>query len=375
VAAPRALRALALALPFAAAACGDSSSTGPAGRDLDATSLSTASNTVDAVLDEPVLQFLAQDLGGSISFDRAASRLRTGAASPLFRARVGAPVLTREARVASGVRLQIARAAAASSAPLFDASMHGQTYVATPDSLYHDESRTGAPANGFAIVLTNEAESTVGTIEVRDSSTTSTARQAITILTSAGTKVAHYTESLSGSLSETGPSSLRAEAQGTIGNESKVSFERSASIDLDAEGLGTIAYASEYTLPGGARTGVELRLVEPAAGAASSLTLTYGRSTFRVEIPSVLDEVTDEWAASDTARILVDGRLAAYLVPGDADDEARVVAPDGDELPAQDLLVFSRAEELAAKLMQVDTVVGVVQEFVGRVISHAQMIP
>jgi hypothetical protein len=370
---PRLSRALALSLPFVAAACGDSSPTG-ASRDLDADALSAASTSVDATLEVPVLQFLSLSGVGSPSVVASMARLRPDAAPVLLRTRAGGPVVGQQERVASGVRLQIARAVSAGRAAMFDESMYGMTFIATPDGVYRDEARTGAPANGFAIVLNDEGSNSVGTIEVRDSSTTSVDRQAITIRTADGVTVAQYSESLSGAFSETGPSSLHAESHGTIGDDRKTTFTRSFSLDQDAEGLGTIVYSSQYTLPGGAHTGVELRLVEPAEGASTSLSLTYGRGTFRIEVPSVRDETqTSGWAASDTARVIINGRLAALILPGDVDGDGDVVAPDGGPIPARDLLVFSRAQELATKLMQVDSVVGAVQEFVNDVVSYVAM--
>ena len=377
----RLARAFAVALPFAAAACGDSP-TGTGG-DLNATSLASASSSVDAALDEPVLLFLLQSAGSGISFDDPTFvPSRMNAAASLLRTRggsVGQATLATSA-LASGVRAQISRVAVTSGNALYEGSMYGTTYVATPDSVYRDEAATGAPANGFAVVLVNEASATVGTIEVRDSSTTSVAKQGVVIRDAAGATVAQYSESLSGSVSETGPSSITAQSQGTIGRESKVAFSRSLSLTETEPDVGSLVLSSQYTLPGGARTGLEVRFVTPAQGAVSSVTLGYGRSTFRLEIPSVADATEPNgWGMSDTTRVIADGRLMAYLIASVSQDgtqaESRVVAPDGGPLLQDDLLVMQRAQEFAANLLQVDFVVGAVESWVSSVIAYVQMIP
>jgi hypothetical protein len=377
----RLARAFAVALPFAAAACSDSP-TGTGG-DLNATSLASASSSVDAALDEPVLLFLLQGAGSGISFDDPTFvPSRMNAASSLLRTRGGSTgqATLATSALASGVRAQIARAVVTSGSGLFESSMYGVTYVATPDSVYRDEAATGAPANGFAIVLMDAASATVGTIEVRDSSTASVAKQAITIRDAAGAGVAQYSESMTGSVSETGPSSITAQSQGTIGGESKVAFSRSLALTDDGAGNGSLVLASQYTLPGGARTGVEVRFVTPAQGAVSSVTLSYGRSTFRLEIPSVADATAPNgWGMSDTTRVIADGRLVAYVIASVSQDgmqaESSVVAPDGGPLSQDDLIVMQRAQEFAGKLLQVDFVVGAVENWVSNVIAYVQMIP
>ena len=377
----RLARAFAVALPFAAAACGDSP-TGTGGH-LDAASLAAASSNVDAALDEPVLRFLLQSPGGGISFDDPTFvPSRMNAAASLLRTRGGSTgqATLATSALAAGVRAQISRVAVTSSNALYEGSMYGTTYVATPDSVYRDEAATGAPANGFAIVLMDAASATVGTIEVRDSSTASVAKQGVVIRDAAGATAAQYSESLSGSVSETGPSSLTAQSQGTIGHESKVAFSRSLSLTEDGAGAGTLVLASQYTLPGGARTGLELRLVTPAQGAVSSITLSYGRSSFRLEIPSVADATEPSgWGMSDTTRVIADGRLMALVIATTSQDgtqsESHVVAPDGGPLSQDDLLVMQRAQEFSAKLLQVDFVVGAVESWVSTVISYVQMIP
>ena len=382
----RAVRALTLALPFAVAACGDDTPTGTGG-DLNATSLGAASTQVDAALDAPVLHFLIQGSGsaalGTTVFERSAvAPARAAAAASLLTTRggTGTQATLATAALESGVRAQISRAVAASGTPLYDASMYGATFVATPDSVYRDADATGAPADGFAVVLVDAADATVGTIEVRDSSTASVAKQGVTILTAGGVAVAQYTESLSGTVPGTGASELNAQMQGTIGLESKLTFSRSFSYAEDATGAGTAVFAGSYTLPGGAHAGVELRLVDPAQDATSSLTLTYGRSTFKVEVPSVPDaSSTSGWAPSDTTRIIADGRLIAIVVETRSQDgmviESQLLAPDGTNLQAADMLVIQRAQELTVKLLQVDFVLGAVEEFVSHVVGYVQLIP
>lgn len=356
-----------LALAGGLAACGSDSITNGKGAEIPAASISTATTQVNAIATDPTVTSL---FGPAMSGAIAAPTLsRTGDAGALF---------TRLA--AEGVRALRAGSAPATTlnGPRFTvigttdgmtipADMWGKTYVHDSTNAYVvDTTATGAPANGFRIMLypwypnrtagEQWGTTAIGYADVMDEGTVGKQKIVVNMYAIGGAnpvfafKIVDATvdggkaDTLAGTLNAAGGKVLTYEFAGLTTGIGTASERTVTKLFVNVPG-------SSFQINGQLIDGLQ-------AGDVQTIAATVGANVVAFSVSTV--QVNGAYVPGDTTRITVNDKLAGYLVVSSTTGQSQLVNPDGSEMTTDEKIALL---QLVQAFDGVFTVIGVTTFF------------
>lgn len=356
-----------LALAGGLAACSSDSITNGKGAAIPASAISTATTQVNAIANDPTVTSL---FGPAMSAPIAAPTLsRTGDAGALFTrlAAEGARALrvgSSPAMRLNGPRFTAIGTTGGMSIP---ADMWGKTYVHDSTNAYVvDDMATGAPANGFRIMLypwypnlpagEQWGATAIGYADVMDEGTVNKQKILVNMYAMGGANPVFAFKIVDATV-DAGKADTLAGTLNAAGGK-VLSYEFAAM----TTGIGT---ASERTVTKlfvnvpGSSFQINGQLIDGLqAGDVQTIAATVGANVVAFSVKTV--QVEGVYTPNDTTQITVNDRLAGYLVESSTTGQAQLVHPDGSEMTTDEKLALLR---LVQTFDAVFTVIGVTTFF------------
>ena len=336
----------------AIAACGGSDATGPGTThpSLDAATIGTSANKLQAVTSQPVLAaMLAQGSAiGLPSFARGVVRL------PGLVPRLASGSLPGASRLAPSARLAGSPLASRVSPRLTPSVPHatlGDPTALIPDTLLGktlvpdatgafavDPTLTGAPSNGVRfIVRTPGTTQDIGYADLTESVSGAASTLTLDIKTPAGAVVMHNVEAMaiSGS-SETDALSGYA-TNGTDRMDYVVNIVTTPTRTTSTTTIGApsanVAVADTAVLDGMTAADVHVSRI------------TVGSTVIRITAPAVVDAQNGGYVESDTSKVTVNGAPFATIAIS-ASGTPSITAPDGSALSSSDMSALTSVVDI-----------------------------
>lgn len=318
----------------ALAACGGSDATGPgvAHPSLDATTIGTSANKLQAVTSQPVLTaMLAQGSGAGLpSFARGIARLPHLTPRVALRLAPGSMIApTRLAPLAPHSPLT-PRATIGNPAALIPDSLLGKTLVPDASGMFTvAPSLTGAPPNGVRfMVRTPGTTQDLGYADLTENESGSTSTLTLDVKTPTGTIVMHNVET-TGLTGTTETDVLGGYAtNGTDRMDYTVNIVSTPTRTTSSTTVGApsanVAVADTAVIDGMTATDVHVSRV------------TVGSTVVRITAPAVADAQNGGYVASDTSKVTVNGAPFATIAVSQSGVPS-ITAPDGSALSASDM--------------------------------------
>ena len=330
------------------AACGGSDATGPGTThpSLDAATIGTSANKLQAVTSQPVLAaMLAQ--GSTIglpSFARGVARLpslmpRLASGSPPSASRLAPSARLAGSPLASRVSPRVSHATLGDPTALIPDTLLGKTLVPDAAGAFAvDPALAGAPSNGVRfMVRTPGTTQDIGYADLTESVSGAASTLTLDIKTSAGAVVMHNVEAMaiSGS-SETDALSGYA-TNGTDRMDYVVNIVTTPTRTTSTTTIGApsanVAVADTAVLDGMTAADVHVSRI------------TVGSTVVRITAPAVLDAQNGGYVESDTSKVTVNGAAFATIAIS-ASGTPSITAPDGSALSSSDMNALSSVVDI-----------------------------
>lgn len=335
----RTIRRAGVVMLVSIAACGGNDATGPgtARPSLDATTIGTSANRLQAVTTQPVLvAMLAQGSAlGLPSFARGVARL------PRLTSRLAPGAMSSASRLVPSARIA-GSALASRFSPSPGHATIGDPTALIPDTLFGrtlvpdasgafavDPTLTGAPSNGVRfMVRTPGTTLDIGYADLTESVSGATSTLTLDVKTPAGTVVMHNVETAtSGSTSATDDFAGYA-TNGTDRMDYTVHIQSTATRTVATTTIGApsanVAVADTSVTDGMTASDVHVSRI------------TVGSTVIRITTPTVVDPLYGGYTDSDTSKVTVNGAAFATITV-DQSGNASITAPDGSALSSSDM--------------------------------------
>ena len=356
----RVLALNAVVLSVGLAACSADSAVS-AGSSLPAAKMSTTADQVASITSDPTVVAL---FGPSLSSGSVTTFTRTADAGALFTrlasAGAGALHFTRSANgslVPAAPRLTTIGTSGGMTIPV---DMRGWTYVHDASNNYViDSAATGAPANGFRIMLYawnptapqgQQWGATIGYADVMDEGTTSEDKIVVNMFATGGAtpvvsfKVADATvdasttaDTLAGTVNAAGGKTMSYQFAGLTTGIGTATPRTVTNLHVDVPG-------STFQVDGTLIDGLQ-------SGDVQSLSAKFGSDAVVFSIPTVLS--SGAYTTSDTTSISVNGKLAGYILANAGAGQPMLVRPDGTEMSADQKLAVAKVLETFGQVFMV----------------------
>ena len=353
----RSRRVLALAavgFSFGLGACSADSSVSPSAQ-LPTTAMNTATEQVGAITADPTIVALFGPTlsGGSYTLDRASS----GGAGALFTriAATGARALRFGAtpRMMAALPTPLRTTIGTSSGMTIPQDMWGNVYVHDASNNYVvDAQGTGAPANGFRIMLYpwNPSASAgqqwgttpVGYADVMDEGTATEEKIVVDMYATGGAnpvitfKVADAAadggaraDTLAGTLNAAGGKTMSYEFAGLTTGIGTATERTVTKVRVDVPG-------SSFQINGTLIDGLQANDVQ-------TVSAKFGSDEVEFSVATVLQN--DQYTTSDTTSISYNGKLAGYLLDNPSTGQPALVKPDGTEMGMEQKLALMKLSQ------------------------------
>lgn len=329
-------------LLLTSAACGGGDGgVGPGSGTLDVAGINATASEIQSILNQPLLNSLVAQGGGSGGLLSVAAPERTEQTLATTLAR--GPLSVRALVAPLRVSLRVSPPAPRLGVTIPD-SLRGGTFVRNSNGDYvRNRARTGAPSNGVRIIIYSGAVPSmqeIGYADISDLGNVSTDRISVSMV-SGGVTVIQYDEQLVTATQTT-------TVAGYIANGTRrITFnviDALAATGPQAAERNVLTFAFAVPSANASVNAVFVAAGLTASDDALAVALTTGSNQLMVKAGTVLDKATGEYVPSDTARYSVNGSLFALgITPSSGFGPEKFVRPDGSPLPASDASALQRA--------------------------------
>lgn len=344
----RTLRLAGAVMLVATAACGGSDATGPGTThpSLDAATIGTSANKLQAVTSQPVLAaMLAQGSAvGLPTFARGVARLpglmpRLAPGSMPSASRLVPPARIAGAPLASRLSAHVPHATIGTPTALIPDTLLGRTLVPDASGAFVvDPTLTGAPSNGVRfMVRTPGTTQDIGYADLTESVSGAGSTLTLDIKTPAGAVVMHNVEATTISASSETDALSGYATNGTDRMDYVVNIVSTPTRTTSTTTIGApsanVAVADTTVIDGMTAADVHVSRI------------TVGSTVVRITAPAVVDAQYGGYVESDTSKVTVNGAPFATLAT-DQSGNASITAPDGSALSPSDMSAMAAIADI-----------------------------